>query len=80
MSGGKLTAQESLNHNPNSARRRILKVANMARSNTLLDEGNGATHFYDSNGTEPLFTFGGLPGVSGPSAPAFRWRRRLTIY
>jgi hypothetical protein len=43
-------------------------------------KGNGATHFYDPNGAEPLFTFGGLPGVTGPSAPAFRWRHRLTIY
>ena len=31
--------------------------------------GNAAQLFYDSNGTVPLFTWGGLPGVAGPDAP-----------
>jgi hypothetical protein len=35
--------------------------------------GNGAQRFYDANGAEPLFTFGGLPGVAGPDAPAFSY-------
>jgi hypothetical protein len=33
--------------------------------------GSAATQYYDSNGTVPLFTWGGLPGVMGPSAPAY---------
>ena len=33
--------------------------------------GIAAQTFYDPHGAVPLFTFGGLPGVAGPGAPAF---------
>ena len=32
--------------------------------------GNSQQKFYNASGSKPLFTFGGAPGVIGPSAPA----------